>query len=337
MSSIEPKVFFRCDGYLDIGLGHLNRCINFANVLEDEGIGCLFVISSKSQENFTRLYPNYKFKILEDSIKNSLSEYQNEESKIVVFDTYQYDKNILDDLKNSNFTCLAFDDYGEKNDWNLTGIINSSISAFSIPYNEKLKENSMIGPEFLLLRSEFEAVKRVGRKVSKDFSISITMGASDPDDWTQKIALIINEIECVKSINLIYGPLVDSEKVKNVLEVVPENSNIYHCPDNLLEIFQSSHFAITSGGTTCNELYFLGVPMMVLVQSKDQIYNARAIAELGIGSNLGEQDQLDSNEILENVKKFASNLEDYHGFKTVNLIENKERIVNYFRSFFNES
>ena len=52
---VKKLVFFRCDGSLQIGTGHVMRCICLATALQKKGYDCIFVTNPEAYEIIDKL------------------------------------------------------------------------------------------------------------------------------------------------------------------------------------------------------------------------------------------------------------------------------------------
>ena len=73
------------------------------------------------------------------------------------------------------------------------------------------------------------------------------------------------------------------------------------------EIMAEADIAVSSAGSTCWELAFLGVPSILTVTADNQREIAFALDKRGLAINLGEHDKLTSEKILTTVKKLIIN------------------------------
>ncbi len=183
-------------------------------------------------------------------------------------------------IKESGFSLLFIDDYGHADHYYADIVLNQNIYAdmsfyqYYEPYTRFL-----LGTKYALIRKEFlkwsgwhRDIPEVARK------ILVTFGGSDPDNVTHKV------IEAVRTVDL------DGLEVKVVVgganphfdliyETVKDLSNftLIKNTENMSELVAWADIAISAGGSTCWELFFMGIPSIIIPIAENQVTCCKGI------------------------------------------------------------
>ena len=125
-------------------------------------------------------------------------------------------------------------------------------------------------------------------------NILITMGGSDPLNFTKKCIKCLDKTTNKYNLFVIVGPGYNElNSLKNEINKSKHTIQLYVDLPNIAEVSKKADFAFISGGNTRFELSYLGIPFALIAFNKKQNINNKYFADtykssfnLGIGSNL---------------------------------------------------
>jgi len=318
------KVVIRADASLQMGTGHIMRCLTLAEALKKQGTEVEFIcrahegnlIERIERQGFkTHLLPISKNTVIEEGLYGSqwLGCSKQEDAALcrgilekikpdwLIVDHYSLDQSwqsvlskcfaklmVIDDLANRKHQCdvLLDQTYGRK---------ESDYSGL-VPVNSRL----LLGSEYALLRPEFAEWREFSlqRRMKPSFKkLLITMGGVDPDNVTGKLLEVLKGCSLPKEleVNIVMGETAPHlENVKQQAELLPYKANVMVNVDNMAEVMANSDLAIGAAGATTWERCCLGLPTIQIVIALNQRLIAELIDNIGAALCLGieELDQL---------------------------------------------
>lgn len=287
------KIFFRVDSSIQIGSGHLMRCLTLAKQLGKQEIT---FVCRKLEGNLNKLVNKNGFVLLElpeSEPQSELNGYEKwltvtqqvdagqmlgilentERVDLLIVDSYALDKTWEDKLRQKVKYILVIDDLANRQhncDWLLDqNYYHDAEKRYTnlVPPECKL----LLGPQYVLLREEFYQARRTLRK--RDGSIKnilVFFGGSDPSNETGKTLEALIQLKTTDiTINVVVGA---SNPHKDSLRLIcEENKFNYLCQvNNMAELIAEADFAIGAGGTTTWERCFLELPSIVIILAENQ-------------------------------------------------------------------
>ena len=338
------KIIFRVDSSMQIGSGHLMRCLSLADQLKTKAE--IIFISRNLMGNFNYLIKKNGFICIElchNNNENKLSGYEKwltvgqkedaEEVKeilndlsvdLLVADSYAIDEiwentirpyvkkiMVIDDLANRKHDCDILLDQNYYIDMNTryNGLVND---------NCKL----LLGPKYALLREEFYREKKNQRQRDGQIkNILVFFGGSDLTNETMKALralVLLNREDTI--VNVVVG---GSNQYKNEVKEFCDKykwMNYYCQIDNMAEMMNLADLAIGAGGTTTWERCFLGLPAIVIAVAENQIKIAEDCDREGFIKYLGVYSSVE----VEHVFEIISNID-----KIYNVFLHKINNINF--------
>jgi spore coat polysaccharide biosynthesis predicted glycosyltransferase SpsG len=162
------------------------------------------------------------------------------------------------------------------------------------------------GPDYGLIRDEFLIARKntINKIISTSIrNILIAFGGADPMGNTKHALDMINEWPSEFTINLIVGPLFQSEVLK-IAEKQSKNNHlkILVTPTNIGELFEKTDLIFCGGGGTLLESMCVGVPAIVFAQNDPEQRHAKSFADRN-ACFLAEAADWDYISLVENRKK----------------------------------
>lgn len=318
------KVIFRCDASIQIGTGHVMRCLTLADALTTKGTECYFVcrkheghllevIKQRGHQAYDLPFENYEEDSCENGTKLShatwLGATQQEDAQqcVDIIKLIQPDWLIVDHYaidivweKTLRPYCkkiMVIDDLADRrHDCDI--LLDQNYGRHEKDYKDLVSYNCLLlcGPKYSLLRPEFSewreySLKR--RSHGKLNHVLINLGGVDKDNVTTQIIKSLKYCSLPDScrITVVMGStapwinLVRKEAL-NLPWITEVKSGIY----NMAELMANSDLAIGAAGSTSWERCCLGVPSILLCIAENQKSVINSLEKNGIIVSLSLQD-----------------------------------------------
>lgn len=285
------RIVFRLEANEYIGLGHLYRCLTLANYLKQYSNDITFFLSEESENNKWMItksgFQCVVIPVLDQFsdahwIKGWLGDDGDLESIIV--DHYGLDHTwereirpltdklvVLDDLANRNHEC----DY----------LVDMSFGRASHDYESRVQVETklLLGTEYCLLRPEFSekysVAQELRKRTSEINSIVISIGATDPNNYSTMVLNTLEEIGFSGTIRIITSS--QNPHVESLLYREHDQVRIYIDTNQMTDLLLDSDLAIGALGGSVWERASLGLPSLCLVTADNQKYNASVLEKTG--------------------------------------------------------
>jgi len=300
-------LIIRADSTHQIGTGHIMRCIALGQAWKDQGGRVTFLSYCESivlqqiirDEGFELVAVEKPHPEASDLVQ--LERYLQQCDKVsgkiwIVLDGYHFTLDYQMGIRNTGCRLLVIDDYNHLPEYHADIMLNQNIGAEQLYYNCNSDCVKLLGCNYAMLRRDFLQYKNIERKVhQKAKNILVTMGGADADNTTLKVinALkILNDPEL--NIRVIIGP---SNPNRHSLETSIKGleskiSFVSPSPDQMPELMTWAETAITAGGSTCWELCFMQVPMLVVIAEENQKRVGLGLDKNGMAKCLGWHNEL---------------------------------------------
>ncbi len=306
--------FFRVDSGLEIGSGHLMRCLTLAKKIPDE----VAFICKKHEGNLNHIITEQGFKLIElelaegevtgvahgkwlgGDIESEISQLKDITSTddTIIIDHYAIDERYHKKLRAFVGRVIQIDDLADrKHDCDILIDQNLYVDA-ETRYDGLVSDDciKLLGAKYAILRDEFINAKPRLREDVKN--IFIFMGGVDKDNLTCEIInnydFSLYEVKVLVGVNNPNKAEVQTLCANNNLEYI-EGSN------EVSELMLWADLAIGAGGTTTYERACLGLPCLTYTIADNQKQLTTDSIELGIA--------LKPNTKIEdiNIKKISEN------------------------------
>jgi len=309
------KIVFRADASLEIGAGHIVRCLTLADELRHEGATCVFICREHlGHMAETVVGRGYEVRTLSGSDEGQYKwlgttwevDAQQTRQAIadlkpdwLVVDHYGLDARwesslascvqwtmVIDDLANRPHACRL--------------LLDQNLGRTPIHYSEWVGANCAVlaGTKFALLRPEFAKFRPFSlrrRQTGELKNLLISMGGVDVENSTIAVLTALNACALPRDIqiNVVMGKnspwLAD---VKQQAYEMPWATQVLVDVGNMAELMALSDLAIGATGGTAWERCCLGLPSIVLVLGENQAHGAAALDRLGAITVLQQDDSL---------------------------------------------
>lgn len=307
----KNTLLIRADANLNIGTGHVMRCLALAQAWKDNGGSVTFLMAPGSplleqricSEGMTVL-TNPEQPGSDEDAKFTVDVKKKIESSWVIVDGYQFGATYQKKLKADNCRILFIDDYGHTDHYYADIVLNQNIYA-DMSFYKKYEPYTrfLLGSNFVLLRREFlnrAEYKRENPDVAR--KVLVTFGGGDPNNITLKIidALKKIKIDELEVIAVIGSVSQSYEILKQSVKNYPGFS-IRKNVTNMPELIRWADVAISAGGSTCWEFAFSGLPNIIIILSADQELIASELSKYGVSIALGKPDEINSISIIKTI------------------------------------
>ena len=322
------KVVIRADASVEIGTGHVMRCLALADMLKRKGAEVAFVcrIMSGDMCDFIRekgfrvfpihcsRFPSLDFFDWRGDIEDTLSILR-ELGTIdwLILDHYGVVKKWEEMVRPFVGKIMVIDDLPDRDhdcdlllDQNLFTAIENRHEALVPSHCRKL-----LGPRFALLRPEFrEARKNSEPRNGEMERILIFFGGVDLSNQTEKT---IEAMRMLREPDIALDVVVGAsnphkEKIESICAATPSCS--YHCQvPNMAELMNRAKLCIGASGTTTWERCCIGLPSVTVVVAENQLDTADKLHSVGVTFNLGWHEDVTADQIAATIKRLLSDKE----------------------------
>jgi UDP-2,4-diacetamido-2,4,6-trideoxy-beta-L-altropyranose hydrolase len=301
------RVVFRVDASVEVGFGHLSRCINLAEVLRSRGNEVSFVCRDDEAKSFKaleyRLFATVLLPLLEvdevvsqqEDAQQTIQALQGERPEWLIVDSYTLDKNWERLMRPHVAKIAVIEDLScREHDCDL--LLDQNYSERSAASFEKFVPNTcelLLGPRFALIGEQFRRLRELKSKPTPELKrIFVFCGGSDPQNLTQQV---INEISCSELSNVAVDVVVGAQNKTFDREAALKlnaNIEIHNASGEFARIMSIADLAIGAGGTTSWERMCLGVLSIVVSIAENQISACEKLGRDCLVTYLGAQPSL---------------------------------------------
>lgn len=325
------KIAIRADASVQIGSGHVMRCITLADELRQSGAEVTF-ISRRHEGNLNGLIHRKGFRLLElestsqctldgtsqSAYANWLGVSQDEDAREtiaaldgatpdwLIVDHYAIDEAwekmlrphvrnimVIDDLANRMHDCdlLLDQNYVKDPRQRYEGLVPPSCTR-------------LLGPSYALLRREFALARtKVKQRTGEVKRVFLFFGGVDPDNMTGKAleALMVPSL-CDLDVDVVLGSANPHKEVLQELVGQRPRTNLHVQVDNIATLMSQADLAVCAGGSSTWERLCLGLPSLVVTIAENQEPFTSALHEEGSLRWLGRSGSVDCGAIASAIK-----------------------------------
>ena len=311
------RLVFRTDASLDIGTGHVMRCLTLAQALHAEGADCHFVCRALPG-NLIALIGDLGFDVTPLPSTESLGEpgtptgdslpahaawlgsnwQADADATAAVLRSLRPDWLVVDhyalnqawerEVRPLCTRLMVIDDLADRpHDCDLLFDQNlgRGVSDYAalVPKDCKL----LIGTRYVLLRPEFVALRDYSlrrRSLPRLRQLFISMGGVDSKNATQQILVELSQCDLPQDLRIIvvmgmHAPWVDN--VRAQAANLPWPCEVRVSVNNMAQLMADSDLAVGAAGSTSWERCVLGLPSLILVVAKNQYEAADNLQKSG--------------------------------------------------------
>jgi UDP-2,4-diacetamido-2,4,6-trideoxy-beta-L-altropyranose hydrolase len=306
------RIAFRVDASIEIGTGHVMRCLALAHALTKHGAVCKFICRAH-EGNLIEYICAEGFQTRVLMLDKNIDSYSNDTAHSnwlgaswvedvkactpllkafrpdwLVVDHYGLDARWEMNLAPYYRKLMVVDDLADRpHDSDL--LLDQNLGRQAQDYASLLRKHTqtLIGPTYALLRPEFAQCREISlhrRKNQQLKNILITMGGIDKDNITGRVLDSLRSCELPSDlrITVVMGanaPLL--RQVQAQAKVMPWPSEVLVCVNNMAKLMVESDLCIGAAGSTSWERCCLGLPtiQLILAANQKEINEALELAE----------------------------------------------------------
>lgn len=305
-------IAFRVDASLEIGTGHVMRCLALANELNVHGARCVFV---------TRPFPGHLNDIIRQNghylvelpminqetpgaksagyvdwlgtdwatdALQTLAALGGRQVDWVVVDHYALDYRWERALRHEVRRIMVIDDLADRPHY-CDLLLDQNLGRKYSDYEKLLgaRTQTLIGPQYALLRPEFAQWRNYSlarRKKPQLKNLLVTMGGVDKDNVTGQVLCALQDCASPADlqITVVLGPHAPWLREVNAQATNMDwSTHVLTGVSNMAQLMADSDLAIGAAGATAWERCAVGLPALVLIIADNQMSGAKALQECG--------------------------------------------------------
>lgn len=308
------QVVFRVDAALEIGTGHVMRCLTLADALRKRGAECLFLCRPHPGNLIAQIAarghrvlalappqattistmpddPAHAFWLgasWQEDAAQTLAALDGEHADWLIIDHYALDHRWERALRSTCGRLMVMDDLADRiHDCDL--LLDPSLGREQAHYVPLVPEGTilLLGPHHALLRPEFaehRAESLARRKAPELRHLLVTMGGVDQDNATGNLLAALDAATLPPDLRItvvmgLHAPWLQEVQVQAARMSVPTLVRVG--VDDMARLMTASDLAIGAGGGTSWERCCLGLPSFVLCLAQNQLEIAATLQRSG--------------------------------------------------------
>ncbi len=311
------RVAFRTDASLEIGTGHVMRCLTLARALRDAGADCHFIIRTHPDHLGDRIVDErFAVELLpapgdslpdgppahahwagvawaQDAAETRAALNVNPPDWLVV-DHYSFDARWEQAARADGTQVMVIDDLADRlHDCDL--LLDQNFGHEATDYDGLVPDRCvrLMGPRYALLRSEFREARASALAERADRGLQhllITMGGVDAVDATSTVLIALRDAALPEGlrITVIMGSSAPAlDRVRTLAQDMPWPTEVAVNVSDMAARMAVADLAIGAGGSTTWERCCLGLPSIIEETADNQAGIAQAMMAVGAAFDPG--------------------------------------------------
>lgn len=275
------KIIIRTDASVDIGSGHVMRCLTIAHNLKREGCNVRFWM-----EPHTGNLIDYVAQQGYETISKA------EQADLYIIDHYEIDMEWEQSIRPYTKKLMVIDDLARAHDCDLL-LDQNVVPNFEVRYDELVPKRciKLLGPKYLIMREEFiEARQQIRQRNQNIQRLLVFMGGTDPTNETLKILTALEELTFAHVDVVVGNGNVNKE---NIEQICHKRNYHYHCQISYMaQLMQQADFSIGAGGSSMWERCYVELPSSSTIVADNQLITTNYANQLGAVINLGWHEEV---------------------------------------------
>ncbi|GDX36802.1 hypothetical protein LBMAG18_13130 [Alphaproteobacteria bacterium] len=252
------KIIFLCEASLQVGTGHVVRCLTLAKALNFHENQIIFLTSKNSIDLIEKIK---EFKII-DPVEFLAIPFK---ADFAIIDNYQIDYVFENKIRKYAKKIMVIDDlFNRQHDCDI--LLDQNLGAKKSYYKNLVNKDCKIftGTKYALLRPEYSELRKAMFKKRKHTQkikkILVNFGGSDLNNYSLKALKMIEESSFIGEINVVLGfKALHLVQIKEFAKTSKNIINIFQEVDMAQMIFDAD-IGVGAGGTSTWERCCLGLP-----------------------------------------------------------------------------
>jgi UDP-2,4-diacetamido-2,4,6-trideoxy-beta-L-altropyranose hydrolase len=315
------NLLFRTEASVAIGTGHVMRCLALAQSCGDAGGQAIFAMAEATPAAEKRLQSEGLEVVrvagrvggAADAEETTKLAHQRSASWAVV-DGYEFGAEYQSSLKSHGLKVLFIDDNGHAGHYSADLVLNQNVHASKTLYRSReLPTKLLLGPQFALLRREFDAWRGWKREIPMIArNVLVTMGGSDPDNFTKK-AVAGLRAGCGENLRIRVLAGGSNPRIASLEQLSTEGATSIEIVRDATDMPQHmswADLAVAGAGSTCLEMCLMGLPALVIDLAENQTPIANEFARRGTVSHLGSSKTVTPDRIAVQARQLLASAAD---------------------------
>ncbi|KFB74174.1 UDP-2,4-diacetamido-2,4,6-trideoxy-beta-L-altropyranose hydrolase [Candidatus Accumulibacter contiguus] len=321
------EISFRVDASLQIGTGHVMRCLTLADALRSAGAKCRFICREHpghllglirqrghaaialpgTAANASLASHGHQFQLAHAAWLGAEWATDAGQTQAVwhglvtdwlIVDHYALDARWESALKAQYRKLMVIDDLADREHIADLLLDQNLVDGMENRYQGKVPGHCicLVGPQYALLRPEFSMLRPASlarRKTPALKRLLIFMGGSDPDNETGKVLDgVMLSRKPWEHIDVVVGESHSAlQTLKDTLVNFPSATLHIQTPD-MAKLMAAADLAVTAGGSVTWEKCILGLPSLVVILGENQRSVATMMHRQGAQRTLGVASEL---------------------------------------------
>lgn len=315
MNGTSPLAIIRADASLQIGGGHVMRCLTLADQLNTKGWNIALcgmpetslVVPALAQSNYA-FYPLHT-----QGNAAELMGYFTHGCELLIIDHYGLDYSFEHTCRSWANRIMVIDDLANrKHDCDF--LLDQTLGRAEQDYDEYVPTQCrlLLGTNYALLRPQFAAARETSLQRRQHHAstkrILISYGTADPDNLTARTIEALILLTYKGQVDIVLSARSEHfEVIKIMAKNAPFSINIHSDVKDMAELMSRADIAIGAGGTTSWERCCLGLPSLIIVIADNQKLIADKLQNAGAIEVLGWHEDVDAELIAAAVERLLSN------------------------------
>lgn len=326
MTMPEFQIALRVDASLEIGNGHLMRCLTLADELARRGARILFVCRGHAGHLCDLVARRgYEFELLSQSDEQSVADWNAHAAWLgtcldvdaaqtatairrrlgrcdwLVVDHYALDSSWERQLREAAQKILVIDDLADRpHDCDL--LLDQTLDRKQSDYAGLLPLGCrvLLGAPFALLRPEFSVLRQTltaGQRPETLSRLLVSIGGVDKDNLSSRVLELLAACELPGDcrVRVVLGSTAPwLKQVRQVASRMPYSTEVLVDVSDMAGLMSDSNLAIGAAGTSAWERCCLGLPTIMLVAAENQRLVAHVLERQGAALVIDDPERMES-------------------------------------------
>ncbi|MBX2860046.1 MAG: UDP-2,4-diacetamido-2,4,6-trideoxy-beta-L-altropyranose hydrolase [Vampirovibrio sp.] len=303
------QIIFRADASVEIGTGHIMRCLTLAQALQQQGHHVQFIcrqlpgnliqwLQDEKQMPVHPLPPDINLQTDADLTQAFLKD---QSVDWVVVDHYALDATWESVVKAATQNLMAIDDLANRSHEVDVMLNQNLMEKGPAAYQGWVPDTCQVlcGPQYALLRPVFASYRKpLPQKSAPPSHLLMSFGGSDPTGESLKAIQAVGPLTAEGiTLETIVGLTNPRAQEINAMATQYANIHCYDYVDNMAQKMATAHLFIGAGGTTSWERCCLGLPSVILSLADNQTEICQSLHHVGAAHYLGVAHQTSAHDI----------------------------------------
>lgn len=337
------KIVFRVDASIQMGTGHVMRCLTLADALKKQGAECYFICREHPGNLMglivQRGHHVHSLPYIEASQQSKqhnpiidlahsswLGATQKQDADLciaiveslqpnwLIVDHYALDIRWEKELRPYCQQLMVIDDLADRHHDCDILIDQNYLPAYDQRYDNLVSKNTkkLLGPSFVLLRNEFKKLRkeRLGQMHGATDQILINFGGVGNYSLLSKVIKAINFFQ-KKSFYIVTGKLEVGQFLQLEKSISYSKIEMVETSNNIASLMSQSLYAIGACGSTVWERFCLGLNSGLVEMAENQAPLLSYLTETNLIDSLGDFKVLTAKDFLEFLQSLDLNDQKY--------------------------